>query len=193
MKVLVIEDDSGLMQQLCGLLTDLGYTTLQAKDEQEAEQVLVEHGDDISVAIIDMKLPSKLRSLEDSESGLRIVQLLASTRPDIILIVHTGFETFDDAMKSVEAGASYYIVKGDEPDLVLKIVARATETWKKRKMIEDATIRIGDNLPLLVANLEKMDASIKTIGSLCVRIRDEMQCIEMNTKPVSLECGKETF
>jgi len=177
MKILVIEDEQDLARNVCGLLNDHDYETLQATSEKEADQVLRDHGKEIMIAIIDMKLPAK-KGLDVNESGFRIIQFLSKYFPEIISIVYTGYETFENAMKCIENGALYYLVKGGESELLLKVVKRAQSAHQlkaKHEKMQDAISRIWKNMPLILSKLEMADAIFKEIRSSCERIRDEIQ------------------
>ncbi len=176
MKILVIEDDQDLRKQLCGLLADKDYETLEAKDEAEAEKILNEYQNGISIAIVDMVLPSKEKNLEIKESGLRIIQFMTEKYPEIISIVYTGHESFRNVMKCIEAGASYYLVKGDEIKLFLKIVERASNTWsqyQKYKRVDS----IYKNLQSLVEILDKIGPRTDEIREVTDKIKDEIKYI----------------
>jgi len=178
MKVLVVEDNPTLAEQICGLLADMGYEAVEARDERTAESILAESGSSYAIAVVDMKLPAKSKDLSVGEAGLRVIRFLAQQYPAVLSIVHTGHEEFSNAMKCIDEGASFYLVKASEFGLLRKTVKRAAEMWREReklKRAESAVSRIYSSLPILVGKLDAVDALSGDIRGFCERIRDEFQ------------------
>jgi DNA-binding NtrC family response regulator len=168
MKILVIEDDIGLMEQLCGWLEENGYQTLNAKDEQMAEDMLMQYGDLINIALVDMYLSPKENGLNYRESGLRLIQLITTKYPFLDTIVNTGNADFENSMKCMEAGAFSYIIKGESPDRLLNAIQRAEEKQGKNRQLLEAMDDFRTDLKKVVDLLHKLMGGIQ-------RIQDEYQ------------------
>jgi len=167
MKILIIEDERPLAEQLCGLLGDAGYAAFVAENETEAERVLSDYGDEISIAIVDMKFPAKQRELSMDESGLRIVTLLTTEHPEIVSIIYTGHDEYRNAMKCMAAGASYYLEKDPNSTLLLEIVKRAHATFEDGRRIAQSVDDISEWIQILDSRLIGTQEAMQ-------RVRDEL-------------------
>jgi DNA-binding response OmpR family regulator len=94
MKVLVVEDDPGVVDILRLALQVAGHTVLEARDGLQAYELFAQQHPD--AIVLDLRLPQI--------TGFRLVQLFREERPDIPIIVTTGL-TFEEA----EEVARYHI------------------------------------------------------------------------------------
>src|ERR1044072_2679801 len=86
--VLVAEDDVFYSESICRRLQDRGVSTIQAKNEKEALKILESHAADISVALLDIRMPTTKRarnseSIQGKESGLRLARVIRAKYPNI--------------------------------------------------------------------------------------------------------------
>jgi DNA-binding NtrC family response regulator len=73
----------------------------------------------MDVSLIDM-------DIETSDSGLKLVELIAKDYSDIVSVVLAGKGAVENAVLSLQAGAFTYILKGEtEPALVCEVVPKA--------------------------------------------------------------------
>ncbi|MGJ8547658.1 MAG: PAS domain-containing protein [Sulfitobacter sp.] len=81
--ILLVEDDDEVRDTAFHLLTDLGYTVLQASDAELALKML-DDGDDIDLLFTDVVMPGKM-------NGHELAQQVQSLRPDIPVLFTSGF------------------------------------------------------------------------------------------------------
>ena len=81
--ILLVEDDDEVRETAFHLLTELGYTVLQASDAERALSMLGD-GDDIDLLFTDVVMPGKM-------NGHELAQQMQSLRPDIPVLFTSGF------------------------------------------------------------------------------------------------------
>lgn len=103
MKVLVAEDQSMLRDVMCQLLTlqpDV-ESVLQAKNGQEAIQLLEKES--VDIAILDVEMPVK--------TGLEVLEWIRSERLETKVAVVTTFKRAGYFERAVKAGVDAYVLK----------------------------------------------------------------------------------
>ena len=101
--VMVIEDEETVMDVSKAMLERLGYRVLQAKTGDEAFHVAKQFDGKIDVALLDIVLPDM--------DGKAIYPLLKDIRPDIKVIVCSGYSSDGPAQEILNAGAQAFIQK----------------------------------------------------------------------------------
>ncbi|RPI02545.1 MAG: hybrid sensor histidine kinase/response regulator [Ignavibacteriae bacterium] len=121
--VLLIEDETALLEIVQLLLDSNGYKVYAAHDGKEAVDVFEHHAQEIDLVLTDMGLPEM--------TGLDVYKKLAVLRPDIAVIVASGF--FEPTVKSEleKIGAKGFIQKPYSPDEVLRKVREVLDAKKK--------------------------------------------------------------
>jgi DNA-binding NtrC family response regulator len=82
-KILVIEDDSGVLSFAGTVLQTNGYTVLTAASAMEARVVFHEHQDSLDLIFSDVVLPDK--------NGLDLVDEFESEKPGIRVLMTSGY------------------------------------------------------------------------------------------------------
>lgn len=101
--VLVIEDDAPVRRLLVRGIGQLGYDVLAASNGREAVDIARTFDGEIHLAILDMGMPEM--------SGLETWPFLVEARPEIRVILCSGYEMDDAAQALLDAGASAFISK----------------------------------------------------------------------------------
>jgi len=86
--ILVVEDDPGVRELVCMMLSSKGYTVLTAKHPSDAESVCQKHSGNIHLLLTDMILPGA--------SGREIAMRVGALRPGIKVLYMSGYT--DDAL-----------------------------------------------------------------------------------------------
>ncbi len=100
--VLVIEDEPDVMEITHETLKRLGYTVIEATTGKEAVQRALSSGP-IDVALLDIKLPDM--------SGAQVYPLIMKVRPELKVIVFSGYAADGPAREILDAGANGFIQK----------------------------------------------------------------------------------
>jgi two-component system response regulator PhoP len=121
MRLLLIEDDAALRQNLARQLEAEGYRVDQAGDGAEGLFLAQEYPFDL--AIVDLGLPKV--------NGLSIVQRLRKDGSEMPLLILTARSTWQDKVAGLEAGADDYVVKPFEyPELAARVKALLRRSLK---------------------------------------------------------------
>ncbi len=99
--VLLIEDESDVMEITREALKRLGYGVVEAANGKEA--VRKAHTDAIDVALLDIKLPDM--------SGAQVYPLIMEANPDLKVIVFSGYALDGPAREIMDAGANGFLQK----------------------------------------------------------------------------------
>tara|TARA_R110002050_G_scaffold1244_5_gene8878 strand:+ start:190910 stop:191590 length:681 start_codon:yes stop_codon:yes gene_type:complete len=122
MRILIIEDEVHLRQQLSQQLHKQNLTVDAAADGEEGLYFGLEYAYD--VAIIDLGLP-KL-------SGIEVIQQLRSAGKDFPILILTARGRWQDKVAGLEAGADDYLVKPfhfEELSARINALARRASGW----------------------------------------------------------------
>ncbi|MBW2204184.1 MAG: PAS domain S-box protein [Deltaproteobacteria bacterium] len=101
--VLVIEDEELLVGLFREILERLGYRVLLAETGKEAVELAKTFDGQIDLALLDIKLP-------DMDGG-RVYPLIMEARPDMKVIVCSGYSIHGPAQDILDAGAEGFIQK----------------------------------------------------------------------------------
>ncbi len=114
-RVLLIEDEASIAGALQRLLEVEGYEVDAAADATQG--LAAAQKGDFQVVVTDWKLPDG--------SGMEIIKQLRSSRPQLPVILMTGYDTPEAAIEATKLGAYDYIRKPPEPPEFLDLVAKA--------------------------------------------------------------------
>lgn len=124
-RVLVVEDDSDLLDDLVFGLRHEGFEASGAPDGQGIEKRLDEQPAD--VVVLDVMLPG--------DNGFTIARKLNETRPGLGVVILTGLDSTTDRVVGLESGADIYLAKTVERrELVaaIRAVARRVSRLPER-------------------------------------------------------------
>jgi len=125
MKVLVIDDDSGLRRTVSLLLEDEGHTVETAADGDEGLQKSIEWAPDL--VLTDIRMPGL--------DGIGLLERLNEAGSDALVIIMTAYGSQDLAVEAIRKGAWDYIDKPFAPDaLVLRVKIAEENTRKDREI-----------------------------------------------------------
>jgi len=120
--ILIIDDEEVLRDGCKQVLMEKGYVTATAENGDLGLQLIRELNPDL--VLIDLKMPGK--------SGLEVLQEIASTHPNIVKIVITGYSTVSSAVEAMQKGADDFIPKPFTADEISMTVEKGL---KKRRLI----------------------------------------------------------
>jgi len=101
--ILVIDDEEAVVTVCRAMLERMGYRVLEARNGQEAIDVVKTFDGDIDFAMLDILMPGM--------SGEVIYPLLMKARPDLKVIVFSGYSIDGPVQKILDAGAEDFIQK----------------------------------------------------------------------------------
>ncbi|MDH5545620.1 MAG: PEP-CTERM-box response regulator transcription factor [Gammaproteobacteria bacterium] len=154
--LLIVEDDPGIQSQLRWCFDD--YDTVIAGDREEAISALRRHMP--QVVTLDMGLPPDPGGTSE---GLATLEQILSLLPDTKVIVVTGNDDRDSAVRAIGIGAYDFYLKPIEAEVLGLIVNRA---FRVRELeLENKRLIESGHSPLdgLIANSPQMLKIVRTI------------------------------
>src|SRR5712691_5399452 len=100
-KILVVDDEVGMLTLLLNYLTREGYDLTTAPSAEVALPMVEEH--DIAVVLTDLRMPGM--------GGMELVREIHALRPETQVILMTAFGSIDTAIEAIKAGAYHFVTK----------------------------------------------------------------------------------
>ena len=158
--LLVVEDNPGLQKQLKWSFE--GYNVLIAGDRASAMEQLVEHKP--AVVTLDLGLPP---DPTNASEGFAVLEEILRFDPHTKVIVVTGNDDRQNALRAIAMGAYDFYEKPIDPDILGLIVERAS----KLRQLEDENRRLaeqGSQSPLdgIVGASQQMQAVCRMVEKI---------------------------
>jgi DNA-binding NtrC family response regulator len=157
-KILLIEDDPGIVVSLRRLLAEEGYQVLV---ETRGDNGLARARDRLlDVVVTDMRLPGL--------GGLELIRELHAAKPRLPIILITGHGTTETAIEATKLGAYDYMLKPLEVPEFIELVGKAVTS--SRLMTEPVEVGAsGGARDALVGNSRVMQSIYKEIGRVAAK------------------------
>ncbi|MDX9786463.1 MAG: response regulator [Desulfobacterales bacterium] len=129
LKLLLVDDEDRFLKTTQKLLTRIGYDIRIASSGTEALALLAHHA--IHVVVLDVKMPGM--------DGIATLKEIKRRFPLVEVIMLTGHATVDSAIEGLQSGATDYLMKPVDPEILIE---KALSAFLKRKHM-DEKIRIA--------------------------------------------------
>jgi DNA-binding NtrC family response regulator len=123
-RILIVDDEEIVIRSCQRILADGDFQVDAASNGLEALEKIQE--DDYDVIILDIKMPKM--------NGIEVLQRVKEAHPDIDVIMITGLNHIDTAVKAMKLGAFDYLSKPFDPEELEIVVARAFE---RRQLLQE--------------------------------------------------------
>ena len=167
LRILLVDDEPDVHLATAEVLREAGHVVDLAYDGQEALHLIT--GAEYDVMLCDVRLPGL--------DGLSLFRKARALRPDLVVILATGFTEIHDAIAAMKEGAFDYLTKPlDSDEIVLRMARLAEQAGLRRQLVEARTALAG------------LDASETIVGHSAVmcRLRDRLNTIAGSDAPVLL-------
>ncbi len=158
MKILIIEDELDLLQDIKGFLEKEGFVCETAQDYLSAdEKIWIYHYD---IAIVDITLPGG--------SGLQLIEKLKQIHPDTGILIVSAKNSLDDKLTGLDIGADDYITK---PFHLAELNSRIKSVLRRRKF---------EGAPEIVFNeivIQPEDGSVKVNNTKLILTKKEYELL----------------
>ncbi|RPI36295.1 MAG: sigma-54-dependent Fis family transcriptional regulator [Nitrospiraceae bacterium] len=114
-KILVVDDEDIVRTSCSRTLVPEGYEVRLAKNGVEGLQMAA--GERFDLVLTDLKMPDM--------DGIEVLRIIKEKWPETVVIIVTGYQTVDTAVKAIKLGANNYIEKPFTPDALLSAVTEA--------------------------------------------------------------------
>ena len=99
--ILIVDDNRRVIESLSELLIPLGYSVYSALNTREAVAIVKTEKTD--AALLDIRL--------DNEDGIECLRAILKEKPQLPVIMITGYATVDSAVEAMKLGAFDYLKK----------------------------------------------------------------------------------
>ncbi len=177
-RILVVDDEPGIRQVLCGVLGSTGYQVDAADSGEAALERLAQSGYDL--LLVDIQMPGL--------DGLDLIERARAKHPSLAAVILTGFASVDSAVWALRENVDDYLVKPARPDAIRAAVRRALERRRERQMQTATLTRLASDLQTLLGNTPSTvpltDATILQNGPLM--LDEAAHRVEWQGKPLAL-------
>ena len=123
-KILIVDDDQGILNLFTSALEDEVDSIFTAQDGEDGYKIFEKENPDL--IILDIMLPDI--------NGVELLKKIKAHNNEAIVIMVTAYASLDTSVQAVKEGAYDYIIKPVNVDEVIVTVNRALE---KRKLLMD--------------------------------------------------------
>jgi len=131
MRVLIVEDEPGIVRMLERGLSAQGYSCLSAEDGETGLRMALE--EDVDVVLLDIMLPGL--------DGREVLRRLRLQRPGLPVLMLTARDEVETKVGSLDAGADDYLTK---PFAFEELLARIRALVRRADQPESTALRAGD-------------------------------------------------
>jgi DNA-binding NtrC family response regulator len=122
-RILVIDDELAIRKTLSMTLEHAGYVVDTAENGKRAIEKA--KANFYNLALIDIRLP-------DME-GTELLTTLKVTTPKMVKIILTGYPALNNAVKAINEGVDYYLIKPVEPIELLRVIKEQLDKQRREK------------------------------------------------------------
>ena len=162
--ILVVDDEADIRSLIAGVLEDEGYRPRTAADSDATLAALAERRP--ALLILDIWLQgSRL-------DGLELLDVVKAKDPGLPVLIISGHGNLDTAVAAIKRGAWDFIEKPFQADQLLIAVARATETERLRREVDElrSIAGIENELTGTSQMINAVRATIKRVGATGSRV-----------------------
>ncbi|MBW1709869.1 MAG: response regulator [Deltaproteobacteria bacterium] len=136
-KILLVDDEPEVTKAIRRLLNKKGYEVFELNDPLKVEDYILYT--DLDLVITDLKMPNR--------DGMEVLKLVRLSKPEIPVLILTGYSAVDTAIEATKLGAAEYLSKpvkaGELIKIVNKYVKKDEAIPKKLKKIIDTRLETG--------------------------------------------------
>jgi DNA-binding response OmpR family regulator len=163
MRILIVEDEAGIIQFLQQGLEEEGYQITSASDGLKGFELIQKENFDL--ILLDWMLP-KMTGLELCKA----VRLKDSTTPILFL---TAKDTIQETIEGLKAGANDYIKKPFSFDELLERIKIHFRNQKEQKTLNLGTIEINVSQHRVLANGNEVTLTHREYELLCYLVKNK--------------------
>jgi len=127
-QILIVDDDAEMAATLADLLRQRGYPVEWATSGVEAEQIIGSRPE-LGLVLVDMVMPVM--------DGVTLLERIKQQRPDVAVLMMSGFGTIASAVEAIKLGAEDFITKPFERSTIFKKVEHILELRRLREKVEE--------------------------------------------------------
>jgi DNA-binding NtrC family response regulator len=156
LSLLIVDDERSMRESCREVARSLGFNSRVAETPEHVYQVLESGSTD--VVLLDLRLPGN--------SGLEVLREIKQRRPDILVIVMTGFATVESAVQAMKLGAYDYVTKPfnfEELRLLLERAAAHLKLTAENRLLREQ-VKSKHGFGSLVGHAPEMEKLYRIIA-----------------------------
>ena len=156
LSLLIVDDERSMRESCREVARSLGFNSRVAETPEHVYQVLETSSTD--VVLLDLRLPGN--------SGLEVLREIKQRRPDILVIVMTGFATVESAVQAMKLGAYDYVTKPfnfEELRLLLERAAAYLKLTAENRLLREQ-VKSKHGFGSLVGHAPEMEKLYRIIA-----------------------------
>jgi two-component system NtrC family response regulator len=157
--LLIVEDDQGLQKQYRWGFDENFFSLRFADDRETAVNAINEKAPD--VVLLDLGLPP---DPDNASEGLEVLSQIMSKLPATKVIVVTGSEQRDHALKAVSLGAYDFFQKGEDLEVIEHAVKRASSMRILESELHNLRGKQSETNTLIIGNSDSMQKALKLLS-----------------------------
>ena len=157
-KILVVDDDSNLLEVIKMRLESAKYTVITSVREDEAIQAVKEQVFDM--AIVDLQLADM--------DGISLMKELKLINPDLPVLILTAYGSIESAVDAIQKGAYSYLTKPFDPRELLLQVEKALENRRLATEMKQLKEMVSERYDFsnIVAKSKKMQTILEQVSRI---------------------------
>ena len=169
-RILIIDDEAGSREAL-RMILKVTYNIVFAENALQAREKLEEQ--DFDLVTLDLRLPDA--------KGVDLLKEIKRVRPDVEVIIITGFGDLKSSMEAIKAGAYSYLLKPFNIGEVLSQVNRAVGKKKHIDLLKDFLTEIGQIMEMNtdigegIKRLKEDKSVLKQVKNLFEQSEEEVE------------------
>jgi DNA-binding NtrC family response regulator len=156
-RILIVDDEDIVIRSCMRILASKEFSLDSARDGLEALKKITET--DYDMLILDIKMPKM--------SGIEVLQRVKESHPDIDVIMITGLNEIETAVKAMKLGAFDYLPKPFDPEELEMVVARAFE--RRRLLQKNLNLKSKVSASYSFENIIGVSAPMQQVFRLIAR------------------------
>jgi two-component system, NtrC family, response regulator AtoC len=141
-KILIIDDEAFIRENVNRVLRDEGYQVIAAVDGRSALDLLA--AEEIDLALLDLNL--------GAENGIDVLKAMKQIDPELLVIVITGYGSVETAVESLKLGAFHYMKKPFKADalrLIVKLALQTNSLKREVRAIRKGELEFFEKVPMI--------------------------------------------
>ena len=156
--ILIVDDEPDIRDLVSGILSDEGFSTRMAATGERALEEIASRQPHLLVLDVWLGDPQY--------DGLKLLQLIKKTNPDLPIVMISGHGTVETAVTAIKLGAYDFIEKPFKMDRLLLVIARALEAAALRQ--ENRHLKAGILPPQFVGSTPSIQTIRKTVEKIAL-------------------------
>jgi len=123
--ILIVDDEKMIRDLLVAMLLESGqYRMLEAENGRDALQIC--QSEDVDLIFTDLKMPVM--------GGMELLAEMRRLKPEIPIVILTGFGRREDVIEALRLGASNFLLKPQEVELVATVASKILRMRHRKKL-----------------------------------------------------------